>query len=823
MSASAPSPRPTALEVLPQHIPATMRRRDHWVTWRYEWRSPAWTKVPYRADGRGRASATAPGTWSTLDAALAAYQAGGFDGVGIILRERLIGVDHDRAIDPLTGALSEQAQSWERLGAYREASPSGTGVHDLVMGVLPDDQDRQGSGRRRGTLEVYAGDRFLTVTGHRRAGSATDVPLVNGELTELYREWLPPASRPNQPGAPSPLLSLDDAAIVQRARSAANGHKFDQLWSGSTSAHGEDSSAADLALLSLLAFYTQDEAQLNRLFRQSGLMREKWERADYRSRTIARALNRSEFYGPPARIITRIGPETTVSDAGADSSAPVSPAKAGKPSQASQVVELVLGSDTQLWHTPEGDPWVTVRVREHREHHSLTSKPFKDHVSWSYWGQHGRNVGNQALLDGLNTLAGQARFESNEHQVAGRIVHHDGAVWIDLGDAEWRAVRIDAEGYRLVESIEIPVKFRRGRSVQPLPVPVDGGSLDELRSLFRFDDDNWQLTEGCLLGMFQPDGARAHLEIIGRQGSGKSTFARFFVALVDPSEMPVRSLPKDEEALAIGLQGRAVMVFDNVSSLTPELSDAFCRVSTGGGISRRELYTNSEEITLKVRLSLLWTGITPVTIDRPDLADRTVSIAMEPIEEADRRSERDLAAAFDEMRPRLFGALCRAVSVALARRDTLEMDNLPRLADFALWVEAAAPELGWEPGAFCEALGASRSNANALAVEGSPIGPLIVQFANQQRSWRGSASELLTALRELADDETRRLRRFPKQANHLSNYLRRLQPALTSQGIYIGFDRSRTGSQILIDVREQLGLSLPPLTGSTHDDDRMVF
>lgn len=817
--AATPSERPTALPVLGDCVPTGLTERDHWVVWLFEWRPSGWTKAPYRADGRGRASTTDPLTWSTFTAAMAAYRDGQYDGIGIVLNHPLIGIDHDHAVNPITGELSEQARAWKRLGAYRELSPSGTGVHDLVTGELPDDPDRHGQGRRKGTLEVYAGGRFLTVTAHRLQGSAADIPVADGALVDLYHQWLPNVPRSAPLSSPPSPLDRDDASVLHQVRSAKNGYKFAALWAGDTSAHGGDDSAADLALVSHLTFFTQDAGQIDRLFRASGLMRPKWDRPDYRERTIARAMQRSEFYQPPGRVLTMPGNRADATRVHPDSGESVSretgeilpvpsnpaPGSTAKKSQATQAVELALASRITLWHTPPGDAQVTLAVNEHFEHHPVGSKSFKEWLARRYWLAEGKSIGNQALQDAINTLSGQARFEGAEHALANRIAHLDGAVWVDIGGPDWSAVRIDRDGYRVVTSPEVPVKFKRTRSILPLPLPVPGGSLDELRALFQFDDDNWLLVVGCLIGVFQADGGRAHLELVGRQGSGKSTFARFFVGLVDPSEVPARSLPKDEDALVIGVQGRSVLVLDNVSSLTAEMSDAFCRVSTGGGLGRRQLYSDSDEVLLRVQLPLVWTGISPVTINRPDLADRTVSVTIEPLDETQYRSERSLVAEFEAMRPRLFGALCDAVSSALANRDAVRLDRLPRLADFALWVESAAVGLGWEHGAFSEALGASRTTANALAVDASPIGPLVVRFAQERQSWEGSASDLLDTLRSMVTDDAKRARGFPRQPNHLSNALRRIQPALASAGVFVGFDRGRSGSIIRID-RQQLGL-----------------
>lgn len=305
MSAAAAAPE--ALPVVRETIPAALRTRDRWLCWRYEWRGDRWTKVPFRTDGCGRASATDPASWSTFTAAWAAYGEGGYDGIGFALGDGIIGIDHDHAYDPVTHALSSGAQEWAALGAYREMSPSGSGIHDLILGTLPDDPGRRGQGRRAGPLEVYGGERYLTVTGHVVPGSPADLPIAPAAFASLYRQAFPPATSGLGAAAERPT-NRNDAAIIDMAMRARNGDRFTRLWGGDTSDHGGDESAADLALLSHLSFYTPDPAQLDRLFRQSGLMREKWERADYRERTIARALERDEFYQPGERPPLTLAP-----------------------------------------------------------------------------------------------------------------------------------------------------------------------------------------------------------------------------------------------------------------------------------------------------------------------------------------------------------------------------------------------------------------------------------------------------------------------------------------------------------------------------------
>lgn len=811
--------RPQLLPVNADGIPESLKQRPQWVLCRMVARAGHWTKEPWQTNGR-HASSTNPATWTTADAVLAGYHAGKSDGIGYVFAsgDPFVGVDMDHVVT--NGVVEPEAQQIiDDFASYAELSPSGTGVHIIVEGALPTTR----TGARRGALEVYQSGRYFTVTGHRLPGVPAEPVRNDLALARLWKQRIErPTEPPPGPGPGPTVGGMSDGEIIRQASEARNGHRFRQLfYDGDTTAYDGDVSRAEFALLGHLVCWTRDAAQLERIWLRSafGQRDKNQSRDDYRPRTIARILESpGETYRPAAGA--RAGRSAPPGDppGGPHPDDPVPAESGGKKSQATQAVELIANSDAELWHSPSGDPFVTVTVEHHDEHHALGSKAFRDLVSRRYWLAEGKSIGTAALQDAINTLSGMARFAGQEYVLAGRIVHHDGAVLVDLGDANWRALRIDGAGYRVVESADVPVKFRRSRAILPLPVPEPGGSLDELRRLFAFSDDNWMLIVGWLVGCFQADGGRALLELMGQQGSGKTTLLRLLIALVDPSEVPARSMPRDEETLSIAVQNRSVLALDNVSSLTPEMSDALCRVSTGGGIGRRQLYSDSDEVLLRVQLPLAWTGIAPMTLNRPDLADRTVSVVVEPLDETQYRSERALLAEFETMRPRLVGALCSAVSSALAHRDAVHIDGLPRLADFALWVEAAAIGMGWSTGAFTDALGASRTTNSAQAVDASPIGPLIVAFANEHPHWQGSAGDLLGELRTRSDDETKRSRGFPKQPNHLSGTLRRLQPALVSMGIRVGFERSRTGSVIQIDR-----IDLVDRSGTAPADDRMVF
>jgi hypothetical protein len=266
-------------------VPPELLQGTRAVLWNYEQRNGSKpTKVP-RVPHRPaeKASVTDSNTWGSFEDAIAAVMDGKADGIGRVLGDGFTVIDIDGCRDAQTGDIT--AEAWriiDELNSYTEISPSDTGVHIWCCGMLP-------AGRRRSDLiEMYESVRYMTLTGLHLAGTPTTVEERTSELKRLHARTFP-----------SPVTThhatLDDAELLNRALSAKNGNVFARLWDGETLMHGDDDSAADLALCSHLAFWTgKDAARIDRLFRQSGLMRQKWDehrgRQTYGEKTIERAI-----------------------------------------------------------------------------------------------------------------------------------------------------------------------------------------------------------------------------------------------------------------------------------------------------------------------------------------------------------------------------------------------------------------------------------------------------------------------------------------------------------------------------------------------------
>lgn len=268
-------------------IPSELKFRPQWVVWRliHKEGAPKPTKVPYSPKWTNTpASVNNPASWGTFDDAIAAYEGGTYDGLGFVLTydDPYTFVDLDDAKGD-AAIFDRQQRVFTELPSYAERSPSGTGLHIICKGRVGP------PGRKRAQIEVYSGERFMTMTGD----VYRDAPIVDCQekLSILYDQMGGPAAIYTY-GADQ-MQREDDGVIVGRGMDAANGTKFRDLFEGNWQSYYSSQSEADFALVDMVAFYTQNRAQIARIFRMSGLgQRDKAKRDDYVTNMINRSFDR---------------------------------------------------------------------------------------------------------------------------------------------------------------------------------------------------------------------------------------------------------------------------------------------------------------------------------------------------------------------------------------------------------------------------------------------------------------------------------------------------------------------------------------------------
>lgn len=467
------------------------------------------------------------------------------------------------------------------------------------------------------------------------------------------------------------------------------------------------------------------------------------------------------------------------------------PGRKRAPAQRDSLMGLTQYCD--LFHSPDGESFITIPVRGHRENWPVRSRQFKNWLSARAYEEMGIAPGAQAVEDALRVLEARAVNEGREETPWMRTGQRDGRLFIDLCNADWQVIEVHCAGWKIVGGHDLP--FVRSSSMRPLPVPEAGESIDVLRQFVNTDREaDFMLSVAWLLAALGGRGPFPILMVQGQQGTGKSTFARVLRSLADPNGAPHRQLPRDVRDFAVAAANALVLSFDNISSIDPEISDMLCRASTGSGFATRTLHSDRDETVLNLSNPIILNGI-PALSERADLADRTITVHLRPIPATERRTESELWREWDIAAPKVLGALLDGLSSGLRHLETTTLPELPRLADFALWVTACEPGLGWQSGAFMTEYLENRSTAADSAFEADTVAVAIFDFAkaNSADGWRGTPTELLDALGMRVSETIKRSRAWPMTAQGLGNRMERAAPLLRARGVH--FERRHSGAR----------------------------
>lgn len=449
-------------------------------------------------------------------------------------------------------------------------------------------------------------------------------------------------------------------------------------------------------------------------------------------------------------------------------------------------VLMSLAADAVLFHSADDTAYADVEISGHRETWAVRSRGFRRWMQNQYFEETNSAPPSEALQAVINSIEARALKCGPEMPVHVRVGGHEDTIYIDLGDPHWHAIEVDSLGWRVVDTP--PIRFRRSAGVKPLPIPQPGGSIDQLRAFLNVQSDSdFVLIASWALAVLRDKGPYPVLVVTGEQGSSKSTFSEIVRSLLDPNTAPLRSLPREERDLYISATNSHMMVFDNVSSLHYWLSDAFCRLSTGGALVLRQLHTDQDEILFEACRPIILNGIEDI-VGRPDLADRAIFLSLAAIPEDKRRPAAELWADFNEQRPKLLGVLLDALSEGLRNVASTELPELPRMADFAVWAAACETAL-WPAGTFWAAYNENREQTVDTVIDADPVASTVKSLMLTRGIWTGTASDLLAALSEKTGEKVSRSKGWPDTPRALSGRLKRAMTFLRKTGIEIEFHR----------------------------------
>ncbi|WP_367025166.1 hypothetical protein ABZN20_10145 [Methylococcus sp. ANG] len=439
-----------------------------------------------------------------------------------------------------------------------------------------------------------------------------------------------------------------------------------------------------------------------------------------------------------------------------------------KKSQATTLIEL--SSILDYVHDQDGAVYALIDRDEHREVWPVRSKNFKEWLSDTFYKSEGKGCNNNSISDALNTIEARAKHIGKPVQVYIRVAHLADRVIIDLCDDQWRVIEVTEEGWEVLD--KSPVYFIRRNGMAALPAPTDKGGVEHLSEFINIDPKEFPLVVAWLVAALS--GAKPYpvLVLQGEQGTGKSTTSRVIRSLCDPSTVPLRSPPREVRDLLVSAANNHCVVLDNLSGLNPELSDCLCRLSTGGGIDCRQLYSNLEQVLVEIQRPIIANGIDDIAT-RPDLAERSIILNLPIIQATDRQDEKRFWHDFELARPSIFGALLNGVSAAIRGHYRIHISEKPRMADFALWSVAAGVAFGWD-GEFMSAYTQNQDEAVEAGIEASPVGSALILLLNASSGrWAGNSTALHRDLSEYAGNQAKS-KAWPITPKGATNAIKRL-------------------------------------------------
>lgn len=407
--------------------------------------------------------------------------------------------------------------------------------------------------------------------------------------------------------------------------------------------------------------------------------------------------------------------------------------------------------------------------------YSITSSMAAAVLRQMFYRLTGKALKDTTLSEVVAVLSARAVFDGPCEKIWSRIGRQGTDVFIDLGRTDGRVVHITSGGYRILD--RSPVRFVRTPGMLELPEPVPGGRIEELRDLLALPDGTYNLILAFLINVLRPGGPYLCLLIEGEQGSGKSFLSSVLRRLIDPNQAEKLRLPENERDLMVLADALFMLVFDNSSGMSANVSDALCSLATGSGYASRKLYTDGELYMMNATRPFIINGISDVAT-KSDLIERVIPVKLIRMEDNTRRTEGDMTTALEALRPRLLGAIYDVIACAIRNETVTATPAGVRMIDAAHWLAAAEPATGLPTGTIVQALMRCQ---NERIIERTNNDPVVVELrsALEKGPIKGTVAEMLEAIKPASPP-----RFFPDTPLKLSKHLDKIRTGLKLVGIY---------------------------------------
>ena len=418
------------------------------------------------------------------------------------------------------------------------------------------------------------------------------------------------------------------------------------------------------------------------------------------------------------------------------------------------------------------------------------------------------------------------------------------SIYYDLTNENWDIIKIDRNGVNLESNFDTPLFKRYSQTPQPIPEDYSDSPqvFDEFISIFNVkENDDILLTKVWTIATVIPDIAHTIFNVHGGHDAGKTTLEKGIKQTVDPDKPEnLLSINYDKMEFIQQLSHRRIAFYDNLRYKIKWLPEEICKAVTGGGTSKRKLHTDDDDIIYDFKVCVGFNGINMI-MNEPDVLRRSIIIKLESIDEANKMSEEEIYARIEELKPKVLSYIFDIVSKAMSIKDTLKLNSIPGLADWAKWCEAISRAMGYPEMEFINAYRRNIEKQNTYVIDTNPFAKAIsllyeelfseihsdvklkFKYHENIRTYRTSGHEFLEVLKGVAFRDGLDVfdKRFPQAVNKIGNQLNIIKPNLKSLGIDIAIKRSTSKEDVddgfiknttiieMIDIR--------PLSGNGGD------
>ena len=434
--------------------------------------------------------------------------------------------------------------------------------------------------------------------------------------------------------------------------------------------------------------------------------------------------------------------------------------------------------------------FILVKRKEHHELKELNTKTSELWLKSEYFKAKNTILGDQSFSRALAILYAEG-IDSESEKIFNRVAIVNNTWYYDLGRPDWKIMKIDGNGVEMVEMNENTPMFERRQNIQP-QVEFDfsdPNALDELSILLRIPENRRHLFKVHLVSLNLEPIPVPMMVFSGEQGSAKTTTSRAVKQIIDPAAGGnAIAFPRSNDDLILNLSHRYLTTFDNVSLIDKVKSDTLCTAITGIGQAKRKLFHDQEEVILSYRRKIIINGI-GITIERPDLLDRSIFYHLESPKSTERITEDEFNERFSSLLPKVLGNIASILKIALATRHQIgsEIEKKSRMADFMVYGEAISRALGYQKNSFVESLNATMEQKAIETIENHPLVRAIEIIMGNQNHYEKTVQGFFDEIKNTAVENNLNTKQsfFPSSANRVRGAIERISSYLRKLGYEI--------------------------------------